>query len=196
MTGRRKVTAAVVTAPGGEFSPAEVELDEPRPAEVLVGVEAVGMCHADRLSLARKLGATRALNATRTDVVAGIAGLSGGGADRVLESSGVPAVFRQAVQATATGGMTGVVGAPPFGTTAPLDVADLVNNSRRVVGIVEGRSDPPRFLPAPARLVADGSLPVHELITTYPLRDITAAAAAMAAGTVIKPVLLPGQESS
>jgi aryl-alcohol dehydrogenase len=70
-------------------------------------------------------------------------------------------------------------------------VADLVNGSKRVVGVVEGRSNPPVFLPRLAELVATGRLPVEKLVGTFSLEDVEKAAEAMKAGTTIKPVLVP-----
>ena len=40
-------TAAIVEAAGAAFTLAEVELDEPRPGEVLVRMVAAGLCHTD-----------------------------------------------------------------------------------------------------------------------------------------------------
>jgi aryl-alcohol dehydrogenase len=42
-----QVTAAVVPAPGADFEFRTVELDEPRPDEILVRIGAVGVCHTD-----------------------------------------------------------------------------------------------------------------------------------------------------
>ncbi len=42
-----KITAAVITAPGGEFQMRQADLDEPRPDEILVRVVGVGLCHTD-----------------------------------------------------------------------------------------------------------------------------------------------------
>lgn len=60
-----------------------------------------------------------------------------------------------------------------------------------MLGVVEGLSNPPVFLPHLADLVADGRLPVGELVRTYPLADIELAAAAMTSGETVKPVLVP-----
>jgi aryl-alcohol dehydrogenase len=144
-----------------------------------------------RLELAGRLGATEVVNSRDTDAVAALRDLTGGGPECALESSGVPAVLQQAVRSVAIGGTVGVVGVPPFGVTAALDVADLVNDSKRIVGIVEGASNPPVFLPRLAELVASGALPVGALVTTFPLADAERAAEAMKTGAAIKPVLLP-----
>jgi aryl-alcohol dehydrogenase len=42
-----RITAAVARAEGGPFTIEELELDEPRPDEILVDVHAVGLCQAD-----------------------------------------------------------------------------------------------------------------------------------------------------
>jgi aryl-alcohol dehydrogenase len=42
-----RVTAAVARQPGRDFYIESLELDEPRPDEVLVRIEAVGLCHTD-----------------------------------------------------------------------------------------------------------------------------------------------------
>jgi aryl-alcohol dehydrogenase len=42
-----QITAAVARAPGADFTLEAVELDDPRPDEILVRVAAVGVCHTD-----------------------------------------------------------------------------------------------------------------------------------------------------
>jgi aryl-alcohol dehydrogenase len=49
MPTRRHATSAVVREPGGPFLLEDVELDGPRPEEVLVEIVATGMCHTDLL---------------------------------------------------------------------------------------------------------------------------------------------------
>jgi aryl-alcohol dehydrogenase len=161
------------------------------PLDRLIVVDVLG----SRLELARELGATTVVNGLEGDPVAAIRDITGGGAGYVVESSGVPSVLVQAITSLRAGGAAAVVGVPPFGVTAPIDVADVVNNSKRILGIVEGRSNPPTFLPDLAALVASGRLPVEKLVTTFPLDEVERAAEAMKAGTATKPVLLPGKES-
>lgn len=100
-----------------------------------------------RLELARTLGATDVVNSRTEDARTRVTEITGGGPQYLVESSGVPTVLAHAIQGLAIGGTAAVVGVPPFGVTAPIDVADLVNGSKRVVGVVEGRSNPPVFLP-------------------------------------------------
>ncbi|MCI2423378.1 NAD(P)-dependent alcohol dehydrogenase [Saccharopolyspora sp. K220] len=157
------------------------------PIEQLVVVDVLD----SRLELARELGATTVVNSRTTDPIEAIKDATGGGAGHVVESSGVPAVLVQAIKSLRVGGAAAVVGVPPFGTTAPIDVADVVNDSKRVIGVVEGRSNPPTFLPDLVALTAAGRLPVEKLVTTFPLGDVERAAEAMKNGTATKPVLLP-----
>lgn len=42
-----RITAAVARAPGADFTLEPVELDDPRPDEILVRIAAVGVCHTD-----------------------------------------------------------------------------------------------------------------------------------------------------
>src|SRR6516162_10736740 len=49
-----EVTAAVLREVGGDFGLEKVNLDAPRPGEVLVRISAVGICHTD---LATRAGA-------------------------------------------------------------------------------------------------------------------------------------------
>ncbi|HEY1974767.1 MAG TPA: alcohol dehydrogenase catalytic domain-containing protein, partial [Pseudonocardia sp.] len=42
-----EITAAVAHKPSAEFTLERLELDEPKPGEVLVEVAAVGLCHSD-----------------------------------------------------------------------------------------------------------------------------------------------------
>ncbi|MFF8351883.1 NAD(P)-dependent alcohol dehydrogenase [Streptomyces chartreusis] len=155
------------------------------PATDIVAVDRV----AERLSLARELGATHTIDATGTDLAAALADITGGrGADGVVETTGNVAVLRRGVDALAARGTLVVVGAPPFGTEVALDVNGLLGG-KRVVGLTLGDAETQTFIPALVRLVKEGRLPLHRLISTYPFTDIDRAVRDMGAGKAIKPVL-------
>jgi aryl-alcohol dehydrogenase len=145
-----------------------------------------------RLELARELGATHALNPAELDPVETIKELTGGGADCSLEMSGSPAALRQAVECLAPDSVCGVIGAPPFGVAAELDVNDIIAFGRTVRGIVEGHSIPDVFIPQLIDLWRAGKLPVDRLIQTYDFDAINDAAAAAEAGDAVKCVLRVG----
>lgn len=155
------------------------------PATHIVAVDRVG----ERLSLAKELGATHTVNAAEADLGEALAGITGGqGADGVVETTGNVGVLRQGVDALAARGTLVVVGAPPFGTEVALDVNGLLGG-KRVVGLTLGDAETQTFIPALVRLVKEGRLPMHRLISTYPFAEIDQAVRDMGAGKAIKPVL-------
>ncbi|MFF0732466.1 NAD(P)-dependent alcohol dehydrogenase [Streptomyces chartreusis] len=155
------------------------------PATDIVAVDRV----AERLTLARELGATHTIDANGTDLAAALAEITGGrGADGVVETTGNVGVLRRGVDVLAARGTLVVVGAPPFGTEVALDVNGLLGG-KRVVGLTLGDAETQTFIPALVRLVKEGRLPLHRLISTYPFTDIDRAVRDMSAGKAIKPVL-------
>ncbi|KUO06422.1 NAD(P)-dependent alcohol dehydrogenase [Streptomyces caeruleatus] len=155
------------------------------PATHIVAVDRV----AERLSLAKELGATHTVDASEADLGEALAGITGGqGADGVVETTGNVGVLRQGVDALAARGTLVVVGAPPFGTEVALDVNGLLGG-KQVVGLTLGDAETQTFIPALVRLVKEGRLPLHRLISTYPFAEIDQAVRDMGAGKAIKPVL-------
>ncbi|MBD0844124.1 NAD(P)-dependent alcohol dehydrogenase [Streptomyces sp. TRM68416] len=147
------------------------------PATTVVAVDRV----PERLKLARELGATHTLDST--------AGLADFAADGIVETTGNTAVLRQGVDALAARGTLVVVGAPAFGTEVALDVNGLLGG-KRIVGLTLGDAETRTFVPALVRLVKEGRLPLHRLISTYPFADIDRAARDMREGKAVKPVLV------
>src|SRR4051794_30028344 len=144
---------------------------------------------AEPLSLATELGATHTVDTSGTDLAPALAEITGGqGADGVVETTGNIGVLRQGVDALAARGTLVVVGAPPFGTEVALDVNGMLGG-KQVVGLTLGDSETQAFIPALVRLVRNGRLPLHRLISTYPFTDIELAVQDMKAGKTIKPVL-------
>ncbi|WP_328420199.1 NAD(P)-dependent alcohol dehydrogenase [Streptomyces sp. NBC_00443] len=155
------------------------------PATHIVAVDRVD----ERLSLAKELGATHTVNAAEADLGEALAEITGGqGADGVVETTGNVGVLRQGVDALAARGTLVVVGAPPFGTEVALDVNGLLGG-KQIVGLTLGDAETQTFIPALVRLVKEGRLPLHRLISTYPFADIDQAVRDMGAGKAIKPVL-------
>jgi aryl-alcohol dehydrogenase len=153
-------------------------------ATAIVGVD----LNPARLELARELGATHVVDAREEDPVDAIRGITGG-ADYAVETTGVAAVLRRAVDCTGPTGACAVIGAPAMGTEVSLDVNTILVGGRTVRGVVEGDSVPSVFLPALVRLWEQGRFPVDRLVTAYDFDAIEQAAADAAAGTTIKPVL-------
>jgi aryl-alcohol dehydrogenase len=145
--------------------------------------------HDSRLKLARELGATHTINHSgREDVVAEIRKLTGYGVRHSLETTAVPAVFREAVECLMPLGGCILLGSARPGTEVTFEMVKL-QDGRGVRGVIQGWSRPKEFLPKLVDLMMDGKLPVDRLITFYQLADINQAAEDASKGTTIKPVL-------
>ena len=145
--------------------------------------------HDTRLALARDLGATHTINHTgRTDVVAEIRRITGPGARLSVETSALPAVLREAVEALMPSGDCVLLGSARAGTEVSIETPFL-QNGRTLRGVIQGDSVPKTFIPQLVDHIAAGRFPVERMITTYDLADINRAAAESEAGTTIKPVI-------
>ncbi|WP_406277694.1 NAD(P)-dependent alcohol dehydrogenase [Nocardia sp. NBC_00881] len=155
------------------------------PATTIVAVDRV----AERLELARELGATHVIDADDTDVASAVGEITGAaGADGVVETTGSLSVLRTGADVLAPRGTLVIVGAPPFGSEVALDVNAMLPG-RKVIGLTLGDGETQTVIPALVALVRSGRLPVDRLITRYPFEDIGQAAQDMASGKTIKPVL-------
>jgi aryl-alcohol dehydrogenase len=154
-------------------------------AAIIIAVDVV----PSRLALALELGATHVVNSRETDPVDVVREITGGGADFTLESSGRPAVLRQAIDALATRGTCGIVGAPALGTEASFDVNGVMTTGKRIIGIIEGDSVPDLFIPALVELYMQGRFPFDKLVKFYTMDQINQAAEDSEKGITIKPVI-------
>lgn len=144
-----------------------------------------------RLDVASKIGATHVLDASSVDVSAAIADLTGGhGVNYALETTGVPGVLRQAVDALAVRGTAGLVGVQPPGAETSLDTVGGLGKGWNLSMIIEGDSVPQELIPRLLDLHKAGQFPFERLVTTYPFVDIERAVADAESGAAIKPVLL------
>ena len=160
-------------------------------ATTIIAVDVV----PSRLALAKELGATHIVNSKETDPIEAVRKITGGGADFSLESSGRPAVLRQAIDALAIRGVCGIVGAPALGTEASFDVNGVMTAGKRIVGIVEGDSVPDLFIPSLVELYTQGRFPFDRLVKFYTLDQINQAAEDSEKGITIKPIVRIGSLS-
>ncbi len=142
-----------------------------------------------RLKLAKELGATHTIDASNTNPVEEIQKITGSGANYTLETTALPAVFRQCVDSLTLRGVCGVIGAAPLGTEVSLDVNSIMFG-RTIRGIIEGDSVPDIFIPRMVDLFMQGRFPIDKMMKKYPLADIHDAVADSAKGTAIKPILM------
>src|SRR5262249_15276711 len=145
--------------------------------------------HDHRLALARELGARHTINHTgRTDVVAEIRKLTGTGVRFSLETSALPSVFREAIEALMPAGTCVLLGSARRGNEISFEMPFL-QDGRVVRGVVQGDSVPQEFIPDLVDFIMQGRFPIERMITFYDLADINRAAKDSAEGRTIKPVL-------
>ncbi len=143
-----------------------------------------------KLEIARKLGATDLINASKEDPVAKIQEACGGwGVDYGFEAIGNPAVIAQTYNATRPGGMTVVLGIAPLGATFAIEAWRFLGDTVLTgcaAGCVRPRYDIPRYVD----LFMAGKLPLDKLVSArYPLRRINDAIQDALDGKIIRGVI-------
>ena len=144
--------------------------------------------NAERLQIAKELGATHIINPGETNPVEAIQQITDSGVNYSLETTGLPQVFRQAVDSLTLLGVCGLIGAAPLGTEAIFDMNTILLG-RTIRGIIEGDSIPDIFIPQLIELYLQGRFPFDRLIRFYHLEQINQAAADSEQGRTIKAVL-------
>jgi aryl-alcohol dehydrogenase len=133
-----------------------------------------------RLQLALKLGSTHVINNRRQDVAARIAGITGGGIDYVVETTGNPKMHQLAIDVLNPHGIVALL-------TGESDT-DLPGG-RKALGIIQGDAVPQIFIPKLIELHRAGQFPFDRLVKFYGFSDINRAIADAKRGDTIKPVL-------
>jgi aryl-alcohol dehydrogenase len=145
--------------------------------------------HAHRLALARELGATHVIdNSTVGDAVAEIRAVTGAGVRASIETSAMPAVFREAIEALMPGGTCVLLGSARKGSEVAFEMPFL-QEGRSIHGVIQGDSSPKDFIPRLVDLMMEKKFPIEKMIKFYDFADINLAAKESSAGTTIKPVL-------
>jgi len=136
-----------------------------------------------KLELARRMGATHVVDASRPDALECARAILPAGADCVIEALGHAATLELAVRLSARGGKTVLVGLAAPDTRLSLEALDLVFEERSIVGCMYGSCVPSRDYPELFELIREGRLRVGELVeTTCALEAINEAFARMARG--------------
>lgn len=148
---------------------------------------------AARRDIALELGATHVIDpADAPDLAAALRAIMPAGLDFAFDSSGVVPVIEAGLAALGSHGAIGLVGVPSKADAAiSVNIAALMTPGHRIIGIIEGDSDPQQFIPELIAHHAAGRFPFDRLIRTFPLAEINQAIAAQARGECIKVVLIP-----
>lgn len=141
-------------------------------------------------ALARRMGATHAIDPADGDPAAQVREVTGGGVDYSFEAIGKPHVAATAYAATRHGGTTVLIGQPAIGATAAFPVYDLTQFERTILGSNLGGATPALHVPQLARLVVEGLLDLTPLVTDrFALADVAPALERAASGEAGRVVL-------
>ena len=145
--------------------------------------------HPNRLQMAVELGADQVIRAEGGPVSEKIFSILEHGVDFAFDTSTISAVMLDAIASLAPRGTFGYA-APPDDTegTLPLPMRPLMLG-RKIVGILEGNSNPEVFIPQLVDYHMQGKFPFNRLVKFYPFDEINKAFHDSEAGTTIKPIL-------
>lgn len=142
-----------------------------------------------RLELAKTLGATHALDTSpeNFDLAGEIQKISGGGADIILDTTGVPAVVKAAAKSLGRMGKLIFVGIMPPDFVLDIPAAEWMavsltrhafrrrtdilydQTGRRLIGSIEGDAIPSKWVPQMVRWYREGKFPLDKLNKYYPV---------------------------
>ena len=161
-----RIKAAVAWRAGAELSIEDVDLDDPRDDEILVRVEAVGVCHTDDNA---RLG--------RLPVVFPI----------ILGHEGAGVVERVGSRVSRVRPGDRVLFTPDYCGRCEQCTLGLTPYCDEVVAVTFTA-----FIPRLLELHARGRFPVDRLVRNYPFAEVNTAIADSLAGVTVKPVLTFG----
>lgn len=138
-----------------------------------------------KLELARKLGATHTINASRDDARQAIAAALGSTPlDVFIDNTGNPDIIQLGYELTQPQGRVVLVGVPSKGRNISIHSLPL-HFGKSITGSHGGEAMPHVDIPRYHRLYRAGRLPLRELITDrFPLDQVNEAIAAMRRGAV------------
>jgi len=149
----------------------------------------------NRTVMAKELGATHIIQSGKfeasADLVEEIKSISGaGGCHYAIDTSGIPAVLRQAFDCCRPMGVTAMIAPGVPGTEVSVEMLGLLPG-KSLRGVVQGDARSKEFIPKLIELWKSGQFPFDRIISFFESIDsVEAAITAMSNGTVIKPVVI------
>jgi alcohol dehydrogenase len=120
---------------------------------------------AEKLGLARQLGATDTVEGGSADAVEQVRAATGGGVEYAFEMAGSVKAMELAYRITRRGGTTVTAGLPPPNASFAVPQVNLVGEERTIKGSYIGTCVPTRDLPRFIALYRRGRLPVDRLMS-------------------------------
>jgi len=140
---------------------------------------------AERLQLARDLGATEVINSS--DAVSFSRLVGAADLDYAIDTTGVLHVIEAAISSLAIHGTCALIGSISKGATIKLELQHM--SRRTLTGVLEGDATPEILIPKLAHLFQQGKFPLDRLIRFYEFRDINQAVKDSVSGVTVKPIL-------
>ena len=106
-------------------------------ATMIIAVDIV----PSRLEMALKLGATHVINSKEEDAIARVQEITGG-TQFAMDYTGIGILVSNMIISLCPRGIGVIVGASKPGTTATLDLTDVMQNCKKLIRVVEGDSVP------------------------------------------------------
>ncbi len=172
---------ATITGVGAAINAARVR---PGDTAVVIGVGGIGLnvisgaalagaerivavdLSDEKLELAKRFGATHAVNGGTGDPIAEVQEITGGGADHAFEAIGLPATTTQALRMTRVGGQVLLIGLQRPGSSMEIAMMDdVITPQRTVKGVFMGSANIKRDIPKYAELYLQGRLDLDDLIS-------------------------------
>lgn len=146
--------------------------------------------NGERLAIAERLGATRAVNSAEEDPIEAVHELTGGrGADVVIECAGVKAAWLTALEVVRKGGRVEWFGGLPGGTPVEIDSTRVHYDELSIFGIYHLT---PLSLERAFHMVCQGVIDAESLIThQVPLKNLEEGLKMMLEGRSVKVAVLP-----
>jgi S-(hydroxymethyl)glutathione dehydrogenase/alcohol dehydrogenase len=190
-TARIHVAATVAVVGCGGVGLAIIQAAHAAGAAIIVAVD----LHAEKLALARELGATHTINASSTDPEPVVRGVTDGrGVNFAFEAIGSPRAIEQAATFLAPAGTLVLVGQTPEGTRVRFDPLTISDRELRIIGSNYGSCRPgidfPRILELDRRGVVDLGALITDRIS---LDDVNGAFVAMSNGRRGRTVIVHSQ---
>ncbi|KAF7185135.1 Aryl-alcohol dehydrogenase [Pseudocercospora fuligena] len=149
---------------------------------------------AERLELARTLGATDTINTSKLgdlSLTEKVRELTGGvGTTITIDATGVPALIEQGIQFTAQQGKFIILGVAPAEAVLTIPIVGHMMSGKQIMGSVEGGVTPSKYIPRLIEWHRKGQLPLEKLVKFYKAEKFEDAIHGMHDGTTIKPVIV------
>ncbi|KAJ5148319.1 hypothetical protein N7526_001671 [Penicillium atrosanguineum] len=143
----------------------------------------------EKLETASALGASDTINTSESDLGITLREILPAGADCIVDTTGSPALLDTSVQSLAHNGTLALVGVPSPQATLNINTLDLLLSCKRIVGVIEGCSNPQALIPQLLLLFREGKFPIDRLAKLYPADQLPQAIEDLKSGSVIKPII-------